>query len=325
MNKFTKKLLSFALAASMLFGTAAMAANFTDMPTDWTAESVQKAIDNGLLGGYSDNTIRPNNNITRAQMATIISRCFNAESKADLSKFTDVVAGAWYCDAFAQAVDMGAFGGDNLNHLNPDKNITFQETFKVMSCIFGLIANTIPDHPQNDLTNQDLTVLNKFSDGDQVADWAKPYVAAIVENGYWSGIDGKLTPNSYITRAQFAVLMDNLVKTYITEPGEYTSLPEGNVLIKTDGVTIKADSFDSSIIIAESVTGSDKTDINITNLTGLLVIRGGADQVTFTGHLNKLAVIRKGISFNLNDTNLWGVKGYVIEGSSYNAGILPTN
>lgn len=322
MNKIAKKILSLTLAVSMLSGTAAMAAEFTDMPTDWTATAVENAVKNGLIKGYSDNTVRPNDNITRAQMATIVSRCFKATAKADLSRFKDVSEGQWFYNDFAVAVGMGAFGGDNLGNLNPDNNITFQETFKVIASIFGLIANTDRSNPRNDIDNVDYTIMDSYADAADVAQWARPFVGAIVEKGYWSGIDGKLTPNAHITRAQFAVLMDNMVKTYIDEAGEYTDLPDGNVLIRTDGANITAKEFNSSIILSDSVLGEEPTTINIDQLSGLLILRGGADKVTFKGHVNHLKLIRSGIKLYLNDTDVYNTKAYGVFGAHVALGEL---
>ena len=52
MNYILKKALPVILAVSCAWGSSAYAAEFKDMPTDWTAKSVQKAIDNGFLNGY---------------------------------------------------------------------------------------------------------------------------------------------------------------------------------------------------------------------------------------------------------------------------------
>ena len=42
----------------------------------YAAEAMQWAAETKLLGGYEDNTIRPYNNITRAELATIIVRFY---------------------------------------------------------------------------------------------------------------------------------------------------------------------------------------------------------------------------------------------------------
>ncbi len=310
MNIF-KKAVPVLLAAALFAGSTVSAATFPDMPNDWTRQSLENAVTNGLLSGFDDGTIKPNNNITRAQMATIIVRCFGAESATDLSDFTDVPLGAWYYDAFTKAVYMKAFNGDNLKRLNPNNPITFQECFKVVASVFGLIAKTEETHTPSDLALQDLSVLNNFSDGAEVSDWAKPYVAAIVANGYWNGLDGKLTPKAYITRAQFAVLMNNMVTTYINQPGTYTNLPAGNIMIKTSDVTIDNYTTDNYIIIADSAKETE-AGINFNNCTmnGKLVIRGGGRNVKYSGFLNHFVLLNPYLTIELDISNLDTVIGY---------------
>lgn len=312
MKSIFKKIIPTLLAVSMLLGISASAQNFPDMPDDWTKQSIEKAVENGLLGGFEDGTIRPNNNITRAQMATIIVRSFGAETEADITKFTDMNPTDWHYSAFAKAVQMKAFGGDQFNHLNPNNYITFQECFKVISSVFGLIVIDDPRAGKVGLNNQDLTVLDKFEDGAEVSDWAKPYVAAVVANGYWAGLDGKLTPKAYITRAQFAVLMDNLVKTYITEPGTYSDFEDGNIMIKTENVTLKNVTTDDYIIIADGVKET-KEGVNFVDCTvsGCLTMRGGGKNVNYKGFLQYLAVIGPELNINVNLSNLTGENGVI--------------
>lgn len=322
MNKFIKKIIPATLALSLFAGTSAYAINFPDMPNDWTTKALENAVENGLLSGFDDGTIRPDDNITRAQMATIVVRSFGATADADISKFTDVNENDWFYSYFSKAVQMGAFNGNDLNQLNPNNPIKFEECFKVIACVFGLIADTKiyaeDSKYKNDLQMQDLTVLDKFSDGNKVSDWAKPYVAAIVSGGYWDGIDGKLTPTAYITRAQFAVLMDNIVKTYITEPGTYTDLGEGNILIKSPSVTIDNFTTDNNVIISDGVSETEE-GINFTNCTfnGRLVVRGGGQNVNYQGFLKDFVVQNPGIVISVDITNLYEVTGYVCPGSQW--------
>ena len=322
MNTFIKKFIPVTLAFSLLSGTSAFAADFPDMPDDWTTTALENAVENGLLGGFEDGTIRPDNNITRAQMATIVVRSFGATADADISAFTDVKEGDWFYDAFSKAVQMGAFNGNDLNQLNPNNPIKFEECFKVIASVFGLIADTkvYPETSKfkNDIQKQDLTVLDKFSDANEVSEWAKPYVASIVAGGYWDGIDGKLTPRAYITRAQFAVLMDNMVKTYISEPGTYTDLGEGNIMIKSPSVTIENLTTDNNIIISDGVAETEE-GINFTNCTvnGRLVVRGGGLNVNYQGFLKNFVVQNQGIKITVQLSNLMTVTGYIIDGSSW--------
>ena len=76
---------------------------FSDMPDGEMGEAMQNAVDAGLIQGVSDTSIAPYDNITRAQMATIITRAFSAQENADQS-FNDVASDAWYADAVSKAV-----------------------------------------------------------------------------------------------------------------------------------------------------------------------------------------------------------------------------
>lgn len=314
--KILKKLIPVLLAATM--GTTAVcAADFPDMPTDWTAESLEKAVENGLLSGFEDGTIRPNNEITRAQMAAIISRSFGATASADLSEFKDVSENDWFYTSFAQAVQMQAFNGDEKKQLNPSNPITFQECFKVVASVFGIIANTEDKYENNDLKIQDLTVLDSFADGGEVSDWAKPYVAAIVSGGYWEGIDGKLTPKAYITRAEFAVLMNNMVTTYITEPGTYNELPSGNIMIKSGDVVIDGLDSSSYVVISDGVPQTEN-GVVFTNskLDSRLVIRGGGQNTSFSGFLKDFVILNPELNLIASLSNWKTVTGYIKHESS---------
>ena len=268
MNLKFKKIISFAVscAAAMTVCINALAADFVDMPNNWTTSALENAAKNGLLYGEETESgmkINPDANITRAQMAAIIVRAFGAAETTDISKYVDANANAWYYTELSKAVAMGAFTGDG-DKINPENNITFQECFTVMSQVLKMTQ--FPEYYTKDLSS--------FTDTDDVADWALPYVKAVVGMGYWNGIDSKLLPKEYITRSQFAVLMDNIVKTYINEPGEYKDFSDGNVMIRSNGVTITDSKINGCLILGDAVT--DKTDIKNTTVSSLLVSRGSS-------------------------------------------------
>jgi len=43
-------------------------------PKAWYANSINQVVNAGLIGGYSDNTFKPNNTVTRAELASVLSR-----------------------------------------------------------------------------------------------------------------------------------------------------------------------------------------------------------------------------------------------------------
>ena len=57
---------------------------FSDVTGDeWYANAIQDAVNLGLIGGYEDGTVRPNNNITRAEACAIVNRTLGRVPDAD--------------------------------------------------------------------------------------------------------------------------------------------------------------------------------------------------------------------------------------------------
>ena len=258
------------LIGAMLLSTNAFAAvpsDFSDFPTDWSAPAMTHAVQNGLLNG-SDGKILPKGLLTRAQMATMVNRAFASSAKASLTSFTDMVPGVWHYDEMAKSVQMGAFQGAD-GKLNPNDPITREQAFAVLARAFGLADGKASS-------------LDKFSDGAQVSSWARGAVAALVEQGYVSGADGALNPQSYITRAEFAQVMDALVAAYADQDLKDQTV-EGNLILRTnstlENVTVKGD-----LILADGVSAASLKNVTV---TGGLVVRGGTDGVKLTKSIAK--------------------------------------
>lgn len=273
-----KKFISCVSALTLCAGIGISASAFSDMPEGEMGAALQSAVDAGLMNGVTDDLIAPHDNITRAQMATIITRAFSATETTEAG-FNDVAAGAWYADSVSKAVAMGAFEGDDDNNFNPENNITFQETYIVLSRVFGFEPYEIKysDGTKMMLGDCDATVLDAYSDKGEIASWAVNGAKYIVGNGGWTGIDGKLKPTSYITRGEFAILMDAVVETYIDEPGEYKNLPDGLTMVRCGGVTIDGLQTNKNLIVTYGV---DEKGCKVTNsvVNGVTLVLGGVDK-----------------------------------------------
>lgn len=279
------------LIGAMLLSTNAFAAvpsDFSDFPTDWSASAMTHAVQNGLLNG-SDGKILPKGLLTRAQMATMVNRAFASSAKASLTSFNDMVPGAWHYNEMAKAVQMGVFQGAD-GKLSPNDPITREQAFAVLARAFGLADGSA-------------AALNKFSDGAQISSWAKGAVAALVEQGYVSGADGALNPQSYITRAEFAQVMDALVAAYGDQDLKDQTV-EGNLILRTnstlENVTVKGD-----LILADGVSAASLKNVTV---TGRLVVRGGTDGVKLTK-----STAKKGIQL----ANPNGTPKVTVDGKAY--------
>lgn len=253
-----KKLVSILIAGAMLMLTcvSSMAA-FTDMPEGNDGIVLQRAVDNGLIQGFEDGTVQPATPITRAQMATIMSRAMNASAMADLSAFSDVNSADWFYEAMSKAVAMEAFKGDDKSQLNPNNTITRQEAMIVLCRIFDMKESG------------DYTMLDAFPDSNDVASWALKEVNAVVSGGYLEGVSA-IRPFQPMTRLEFAQIMDKIVNQYIDEDGEYTSVT-GNVLVRAQNVKFTGVKC-ANIYTGDGVTGNiEFTDCDAKDV----IIRGG--------------------------------------------------
>ena len=159
-----KKITALLSICTTLLVSSTAFAQFTDMPEGEVGKAMTAAVENGLLNGMTETEIGPDQNITRAQMGTILVRAMGATKTQDISTFVDMTPDMWHYDYMSKAVAMGAFKGDDQNRMNPDNNITFQEAFVVLSRIFDLA-----DRKSDDTSDP----FAGYTDAPAVAEWAK--------------------------------------------------------------------------------------------------------------------------------------------------------
>lgn len=264
MNK--KRTLAMLLAGAMLLPANAFAASpedFTDFPTDWSAAGLRSAVQNGLLNG-SNGQINSSGLLIRAQMAAIVNRAFAARKTADLSVYSDANTSAWYYNDLELAVAMRTFQGAN-GKLNPETPITREEAFVVLARAFALESG-------------DTSVLNNYTDGTSVSAWAQSSVAALIENGYVNGANGKLNPKTSITRAEFAKVISEMASTYADADDSLSATVDGSVIVRENSVSLSGKTINGDLIIADGVSRIDLTCVTV---TGRIVLRGGESGVTF--------------------------------------------
>ena len=259
-----KNTIAMVLAGAMLLPSNAFAADlsqYRDFPNDWSAKSLEQAIDEGLLNG-SNCMIDAKGLLTRAQMAAIVSRAFGAAKTASLDDYRDVLPSAWYYSDMGKAVKMGAFQGAN-GLLNPDAPITREEAFTVLARAFALEGGGS-------------ATLKDFVDGGTVSSWASESVAALVAGGYVNGANGMLNLKNNITRAEFAKVITGMAASYVGAEGVSGKTVEGNMIVRESGASLSGMTINGDLIIADS---ADKVSLDNVKVTGRIVIRGGADAV----------------------------------------------
>ncbi|MGI5825697.1 MAG: amidohydrolase family protein [Bacillota bacterium] len=198
MKKFkpVKKSIAIILMMLLIFtlclGSAFAGEKFSDIKGHWAEDAIVTWSDNGLIEG-DNGKFRPNDNITRAEMATICTNLLNLQDKAD-NAFSDLKADAWYTDAILKCVKAGIIKGDGET-VRPNDNMTREEAAVIIGRALGF------DEGQKGA--------EKFSDKDKISSWALGYVNTMADKGYINGFEGKFNPAAAITRAEVVTIIDN--------------------------------------------------------------------------------------------------------------------
>lgn len=294
MKKWMGILLSLViLLTAMPVATYAEGDTFSDMPEDWSTEALEKAVENGLLMG-SDGKIMPKENLTRAQMATVINRAFGAEREESLERFDDVDENQWFYPEMAKAVAMETFEGSGTS-LKPNDFITREQAFAVI--VRALKIRESSELPVG------------FSDLSEISSWAKGEVYTLINNGYIQGSNGKINPHGYITRAEFAQVMDNIIKNYVNEAGEYNLEETGNLMINVPGVTLKDSKIKGDLLIGDGLGEGDLILDNV-EVTGRLLVRGGGiESIIIKGKSNIASITTAKVK---NPLRIQGEEGTII-------------
>lgn len=148
--------------------------------------------------GYSDSTVRPNANISRAEVATIFFRLLKSDIRdgnltAD-NVFSDVSDGQWHNKAVSTMAKLGIVKGRRADRFAPDASITRAE-FAAICARF----NT-------------RTVENSGSFSDISGHWAENEIERAAAFGWISGYpDGTFRPDARITRAEAMTMINRVL------------------------------------------------------------------------------------------------------------------
>ena len=142
--KNLKKILALVLAFACAFTMFAGAA-FTDQ-ADIKVDSdvVDTLVSLGVVNGYTDGSFKPNDTVTRAEMAKMIYvlRTGNSDASAynnDKTTFTDI-KGHWAAGYVKYCQSLGIIAGQSATKFAPDQTVTAQEAAKMLLVTLGYDA-----------------------------------------------------------------------------------------------------------------------------------------------------------------------------------------
>jgi len=178
---------------------------FTDVPCDhWAIDYIRAIKDAGITTGYPDGTFRPENLVTRAQMAAFIIRAIEGEpvSYNPNPYFADVPPTHWAFKYVQRVRERGiAQGYPGTNLYGPEDNVTREQMAKML--IMGLVSQGKITEPPSDYCLSG----SPFPDVDP-SSWSCRYIKRLKELGITTGYpDGTYKPENQVTRAQMAAFI----------------------------------------------------------------------------------------------------------------------
>lgn len=173
--------------------SVAKKALFKDIPNNYTYfKEIEYLTSNKIITGYSDGTFKPDNKLTRAHAAVIISRALGLNtSNVKNPSFKDIPANHVYYKEIAAVAEAGIMSGRGNNKFDPDATLTRAQMAKIVALAYDLKGTSnivFKDVPKND--------------------WAQAYIQQLAANKITTGYPGNLFKlNESISRVHFGLFL----------------------------------------------------------------------------------------------------------------------
>jgi hypothetical protein len=161
--------------------------------------------------GYPDGTVRPNANITRAEVSTAFYALLTTARRdailTSTNSFTDVKGGTWYTKSVSSMANGGYVKGYEDSSFRPNAPITRAEFVTIAAAFMNAKAGDV-----------------SFTDVSKT-DWFYQYVSTAVSYKWISGYpDGSFRPNQPITRAEAMTIINTMLARGVDAEGLITGI-----------------------------------------------------------------------------------------------------
>ena len=171
----------------------------TDKPSEPDTPIIDVNYTKPYASGYEDDTFKPENKITRAELAAMIARLSYGDDLPDgayVSSFPDIEADAWFNKYVGYLEDKNVLNGYEDGTFRPYDTVTR-----------GEISTVIARAQRYEL----IPYSGIFADVTD-SDWAKDYIQTLASQGIISGYeDGTFGPYSPLSRAEAVTIINNVL------------------------------------------------------------------------------------------------------------------
>lgn len=241
---------------------AADSAGKVESAQHWAQSSMDKWTRLGVLKGYEDGSFHPDQQVTRAELATMINRIFGYTRTSE-QPFADVPKDAWYSNALSIAKEAGYYEGYPGNLAKATTPVSRQDAVTLIVKAFYLRA-----HAEVSAT--------AYSDDASIRSYAREAIAALgdVVKGY---PDGSFKPDKTMSRAEVAKVLDSLVSELYSTAGTFNGGKINNhAIISADGVTLKDAEISGNLYLSAGIGNGDAT-LEHSQVKGKTFVSGGGE------------------------------------------------
>ncbi|MDR0917620.1 MAG: S-layer homology domain-containing protein [Oscillospiraceae bacterium] len=252
LHRFAALVVTLCLVIAVIPANLSRATTYSDTATHWANAAIERWSDLGVLLG-SDGKFRPDASITRAELAAILNRVLKFPA-TDERFYTDT-SGKWY-DADINAVALQGVYIVDTGLAQGDRALTREEAVEMMFRAFWFKSSM---YNANNV---------KFTDGKDVSEDYATAVENFRARNFISGFpDGSFKPKGSFTRAQVVTILNNVIGTYITEPGTYNFSRGARICVAAPNVTLNTtDNYGVEyLVIAPGAVGG-RTVVNSNSL-----------------------------------------------------------
>lgn len=258
-----KRMLALVLTIAMVlsvavFPVSAADVTYTDVADNhWAESSIYRWTDAGVLYGCGDGTFAPDRNVTRAEVAQVLSKILGLTELTE-NTYSDVTESDWFYKAIMTCSAARIMVGYGNGLAGATDNITREQ-------LFNMVVNSLQ------LDGEATEILESFPDYKDVADWALDETLAILSYGVIAGreVEGKnlLAPQGILTRAELVAVLDRLIAAYVDAEGNISLTSKakvGSIVVVNancpENVEIKAAGDSAVITVANGKTATITPD-----------------------------------------------------------------
>ncbi|GGA03432.1 hypothetical protein GCM10008018_56780 [Paenibacillus marchantiophytorum] len=201
-----KSEITFKSSHNSIYTVVELKKSFDDVKEHWAKSDIELLASKFVVQGTGESTFGPEQQVTRAQFASMLVSALGLSPDASSAKFKDVNATDWFAGAVGTAAKVGLVEGTEGGLFEADKDIS-REQMAIM------IARAIKLAGKETKSINEEDKLARFGDGSAISEWAKKAVAQTIDANIVNGLtEQTFAPQANATRAQATVMMKRFLQ-----------------------------------------------------------------------------------------------------------------